>query len=121
MDQAQGLRDLAGMARRGESRINFLDGNPEYIPVGELANGGAFEMMGLPAVFDSKPEPDYRRLWLELKAELEREAIGPAENQSLRFKTIGGFGPRRAQAVLDRMEQSETFARVRHGIGVSHG
>ena len=61
-DQAQGLRELA----------RTVD-----------AKGGAFEAMGLPAVFDAKSITDdlitYRRLWLDQKADLER------------WKSVGGF------------------------------
>jgi len=54
MDQAQGLRDLV--------------------------KGGAFEAMGLPSVFDAKPDTlDYRKLWQDQKADLER------------WRQVGGF------------------------------
>ncbi len=64
---------------------------------------------------------DKAKLWDDFKALLEIEAQGKAESQSLDQKTIGGFGPTRARAVLDRMEQEETFARVRAGFGKIDG
>lgn len=58
-------------------------------------------------------EIDTAKLWDDLKADLEREAIGSAESQSMGFKAIGGFGRSRAQACLERMLQMEAFARVK--------
>ncbi len=91
-DQAQGLRDLV--------------------------KAGGLESMGLPKVFDQSLALDKAKLWDDLKSELEREAIGPAERQSLRYKTIGGFGPNRARAMVERMLQMETFARVKTDMAV---
>lgn len=74
----------------------------------ELARGGAFESMGLPAVFDAKPLPDYSRLWLDLKAELKAEAEAWQEDRD--FRLSSQFGHKKARAMLNRMLQIETMA-----------
>lgn len=85
----------------------------------ELAKGGIFEEMGLPAVFDKGPDLEYRRLWLDHKADLLFESTHndlDVERDHREMKT----GRVRisdsaifAQHALCRMEQAETIARFK--------
>ena len=64
------------------------------------------------------PTVDKTKLWDDLKSELARQA----EGRSWEFGSspVDTMGKKRARAMLDRMEQAETFARVRADLEVRH-
>jgi hypothetical protein len=66
------------------------------------------------AVLRKAMEPDYRRLWLDLKRDLEAEADTPPGHKYQRTSSM--FSPGGARRVLDRMEQAETLARFKGGV-----
>lgn len=72
--------------------------------------------MGISAVFDAKKTIDKAKLWDELKSELEAEASHnwDVTRNGGRVYTVGDKAASKiARSILDRMEQAETFARVR--------
>lgn len=70
----------------------------------ELARKGAFEQMGLPAIFDHAPGVDYAKLWGDLKALLESQIKTNAR------PGVGVLGKSVAQDVLIHMLKAETEA-----------
>jgi len=68
-----------------------------------------------PEVKQTPTEPDYRALWLGLKADLEREADGRFDDRRLNHDRTWGYHahPLSSKRILDRMEQSETLARFK--------
>ncbi len=69
--------------------------------------------MGLPAVFDRKPEVDYRKLWTDFKTELsaESEHCWSATRLGGHVYTVGDEeASNHARSFLNRMEQAETLA-----------
>lgn len=56
-----------------------------------LAKAGAFESVGLPAVFH-KPSPNFPKLWTDLKQDLDRwKSVGGFDKPSLPTETLAEF------------------------------